>query len=259
MLPVAAAFALAGLRQQLVYRVANAAGLFTNLMFLIFRTGVMEACFTHTSQIGGLDPLGATSFAAITQATLMVSPQWGTMGLTSDVRSGQIVVVLQRPIDPYIAYAAVRLGSSLFMVFGRMLPILIVSWLMGLLSPPTPTCALGFCLSLTWGAIVALELQILVECSSFWLDSDKGVRMLVFGVGTMASGLLLPLSWYPDLLQSVFRALPFSATLNTPTEIWLGMASCSAMGAQIAWVVALGVAGRGLLALGLRRLAAHGG
>lgn len=257
---VAAAFLSAGFRQQLAYRTANAAGLFTNLMFLSFRTGVMAACFEHQSSISGLDPMSAVSFAAITQACLMVAPQWGTLGLSADIRSGQIAVVLQRPVDPYLAYVSTRLGTSLFMVFGRMIPILGISWLFGVLAlPPSPSAAVGFCLSLILSALVAVAIQLIVESASFWLLSDHGMRMLTYGLGVTSSGLLLPLSWYPDTLQMVFRAMPFAETLNTPTEIWLGLASPVALLRQLSWVIALVIVGKGLLTMGLRKLSLHGG
>lgn len=259
MLSAAAAFLGATFRQQTTYTVANLSGLFTNVMFLVFRAGVLEASFGHTDRIGGMTPLQATGFAAITQALLMVVPAWGQMGLAADVRSGQIAVALLRPVDPFVVLLAQRLGISLFYVFGRMLPILGLALAAGLLPLPSPTAALLFPVSLLLGAVVAIEIWVLLECSAFWLQTDMGVRQLVLGVSTLASGLLLPLSWYPDALQRLFWALPFSSTLAIPTELWLGMRGPEALLQQLGWVVLLAVAGRGALALGLRRLTINGG
>jgi ABC-2 type transport system permease protein len=259
MLPAAASFVGATFRQQRAYAVANLAGLFTNLMFLVLRTEVMQACYGHSAVLGGLTPVQATSYAALTQAMLMVAPQWGVTGLGADVRSGQIAVALLRPVDPYVIYLAQRLGVSLYYVFGRMLPVLLVSLLTGLLLPPSPAGLLSWALALSLGAVVAIQLQLLVECSSFWLQSDHGVRSLLTGVGAAASGLLLPLSWYPGPLQALFRALPFSCTMAVPTELWLGTAGPETLLLPLFWIVALGLIGRGLLELGLRRLVVNGG
>jgi ABC-2 type transport system permease protein len=201
----------------------------------------------------------ATAYAALTQARLMVAPQWGQTGLGADVRSGQIAVALLRPVDPYVIFLAQRLGVSLYYVFARMLPILLVSLLAGMLLPPSPAGLLLWALSLALGAVVAIQLQILVECSSFWLHSDQGVRAAVTGLGAAASGLLLPLSWYPGVLQALSRALPFSCTMAVPTELWLGTAGPETLLLPLAWVLLLGLLGRGVMALGLRRLVVNGG
>ena len=103
MLSVAAAFARASFQQQLAYRVANWAGLFTNSAFLLFRASAFRACYAHRASIGGLDLADATTFVAVTQAILMVAPQWGAIGVAADVRSGQIAVDLLRPMDLFLS------------------------------------------------------------------------------------------------------------------------------------------------------------
>ena len=48
------AHASASLKQQLAYRFANRAGLFTNVFFLLFRAYALRACYATRSEIGGL-------------------------------------------------------------------------------------------------------------------------------------------------------------------------------------------------------------
>lgn len=263
MLAVAAAFARASFQQQLAYRVANWAGLFTNAAFLLFRCGVFTACYRNRSEIGGLSVLEATSFVTVTQAILMVAPVWGAVGLANDIRTGQIAVDLLRPIDLFTVTMARRLGISAYFAFARTVPLLALGAAAGLLGPPSPIGALAFLISVALGAWIGVAVLFLIETSSFWLESERGVRMIVLGLSTLPSGLLLPVGWYPEWLQTVFRATPFAYTLNLPAEIWLGQAAgrglFGALAVQLAWALAMTVLCRTALARGARRLQAVGG
>ncbi len=263
MLPVAAAFARASFQQQLAYRVANWAGLFTNAAFLLFRCGVFVACYRNRTSIGDYSVLDATSFVTVTQAILMVAPVWGAVGLASDVRTGQIAVDLLRPVDLFAVTMARRLGISAYFVFARTIPLLAIGAGLGLLAPPSPLGALAFLVSVALGAWIGVAVLFLVEASSFWLESERGVRMIVVGLSTLPSGLLLPVDWYPGWVQTLFRATPFAYTLDLPAAIWLGQttghALAVALAVQVGWALAMTGLCRFALARGARRLQAVGG
>ncbi|MCB9686367.1 MAG: ABC-2 family transporter protein [Alphaproteobacteria bacterium] len=263
MLSVLTAFARASFRQQAAYRVANAAGLATNAMFLAFRVAALSACYGHRDVIGGFSPADATTFAVVTQATLMVAPVWGTLGLANDVRTGQIAVELLRPVDPYAVALARRLGASLWFAGGRMVPLLLVGAALGALSPPEDLlAALVFLPSLAMSAVVGTSLLFLIELSAFWLESERGVRMVVTGVAGVASGLLLPLSWYPPAVATALAWSPWAAVLDAPARIWVGVSPqelVRTLVLQAGWVVAVALLTRLVLARATRHLQIAGG
>lgn len=263
-LPVAAAFARAAFQQQLAYRVANWAGLFTNTAFLLLKAGVYTACYAERASIGGLDLRAATTFATVTQAALMVAPQWGAVGLAADVYTGQVAVDLLRPVDLFTVTMARRMAVSAYYAFARLVPVLAFGALAGLLAPPASLAAgLGFLASLAVGAWIGNAILFCIEASSFWLESEKGVRMFVLGLSVLPSGLLLPVAWFPPGAQGLLRATPFAYTINLPVEIWLGRAHGAglawALAVQLGWALALTVLAKVALARGARRLQIVGG
>jgi len=236
------AFARAAFQQQFAYRVANWAGLSTNTFFLFFRAYVLGAC-TAAGPIGGYAQSEAISYAAVSQALLMVVPQWGVVGVASSVRTGQIAVDLLRPIDFYGLYLARRLGISAYYLTVRMGPLLLIGWLGGVLEAPAwwalPALALSVCL----GAVIANSLLFLIEMSSFWLENETGVRYTVLGCASLLGGLVLPLAFFPPWVQDLSRLLPFEYTLYLPAQIWLGKHTGGdllwALLAQCAWAVGM--------------------
>ncbi|MEZ4235721.1 MAG: ABC-2 family transporter protein [Myxococcota bacterium] len=261
MAPLLAA-ARARYRQLAAYAVANRAGAFTNGLFLVFRAHLFQACF-DAGRIGGLTPLQATGYAAVTQALLMVCPQWVNVGLADTVRSGQIAVELLRPADFVWLHFAGRAGASAFYLVHRTLPLLVFAYAIGLAPAPSPW-SLALCLVVVpLAAVVANALLFLVEVSSFWLESDRGVRYLLVGVALLPSGLSLPLSWFPAPVQALFLATPFPYTLHLPAEAFIGRIGPEqavwAVGAQLAWAIGLVAASRWAFSRGVRRLVVLGG
>jgi len=118
-------------------------------------------------------------------------------------------------------------------------------------------------LSVVCGAWIANSLLFLVEVSSFWLESDRGVRYGVMGVTNLFSGVILPISFFPEWAQSLSRILPFEYSLYLPVRIYLGKLEggslLDALATQLIWVVGLGLLCRLVFALGTRRLVVHGG
>ncbi|MEZ4653667.1 MAG: ABC-2 family transporter protein [Candidatus Eisenbacteria bacterium] len=254
----------AAIRLQLVYRVANWSGLFTNSFFLFFRAYGLRACFAGRSTVGDLDITGVVTYVTVSQALLMVIPQWGRVEVAESVRTGQIGVDLCRPVDFYATYLAKRLGISAYYVAFRFLPLMAVGLVAGLLAPPADWTLLPvFAVTVALGAWVANSLLFLVEVSAFWLGSERGVRYLVLGGGNLLSGLILPLSFMPDSVQALSRGLPFEYTLYLPVRVYLGdfggWSLPSALGMQLFWAVALALSCRLALAAGVRKLVVQGG
>src|SRR5690606_8245317 len=124
LLDACAAVFTTAIRRQLAYRVANWSGLFTNAFFLFFRAYALRACYGERAVIGGLSATDIVTYVTVSQALLMVIPQWGRVEVAESVRSGQVAVDLCRPLDYFAAFLSKRLGVSAYYVLFRFLPLL---------------------------------------------------------------------------------------------------------------------------------------
>lgn len=264
LLDACTAIFVTAIRRQLAYRVANWSGLFTNAFFLFFRAYALRACYGERASIGGLTAGDIVTYVTVSQALLMVIPQWGRVEVADSVRSGQVAVDLCRPLDYFAAFLSKRLGVSAYYVAFRFVPLMGIGLAAGLLYPPSDWRVFpAFLLAVMSGAWIANALLFLVEVSAFWLGSERGMRYLFIGAGSLFSGLILPVSFLPEAMQTFSLALPFEYTLYLPVQIYLGSLSGDALGSaiaiQLAWVVGLSILCRAILAAGVRKLVIHGG
>lgn len=251
-------------RLRMAYRMAAWAGLATNLFFLFIRCGVMEALYRVKPTIAGYNLDQALTYTTVTQSLLMVAPQWGEVGVSARVRTGQIATDLCRPVNFTLLFFAGQMGASAFQLVARCLPILLVGWMVGYLGVlPSPELWAPAVLSILLAAWVADAILFLVEASSFWMESDKGVRRIVLALSGFFAGLLIPVAYFPEWLQMVGDWLPFAQTLNSPAHIFVGAVTPSEawllVAVQTAWAIGLTLLCHAALRLGTRRLVVAGG
>lgn len=260
------AYFVLAIKHRLAYRVANWAGLFTNTFFLIFRATALAAAVgsSATGLVAHHDVMSIMGYATVSQALLMICPQWGLSGLGERIQSGEITSDLLRPVNFVWLHLSRKLGESAYYVVMRSIPILLLGWALGYLAAPQSWWVLvPFTISVVLGALIAHGIILFMGCTAFWLESEMGPYRIVLGLTALLSGLILPVAFFPEWLQSISAWLPFQYTLYAPTEIGLGQLQGAALWdmllAQGCWAVVMLVMCQLAFLAGSRRLVSNGG
>ena len=90
-----------------------------------------------------------------------------------------------------------------------------------------------------------------------------GMNMAKEAILGFLSGQLIPISFFPEVLQRIFDFLPFSSMIYTPVMVYLGKYSGTelvfVLGKQLLWMVLLYAFGTFLWSRITRRLVVLGG
>jgi ABC-2 type transport system permease protein len=128
---------------------------------------------------------------------------------------------------------------------------------------PAPAELLAFLPAIGLALIISFAFSFCVNLSAFWLLDNSGVAMLANIILGFFSGFLLPLAFFPPVLQAVARALPFQAITALPVQIFLGQIGPADLAAtlllQLAWAVALVALGLAIQAAAMRKVVIQGG
>ncbi|OUR93510.1 hypothetical protein A9Q84_18735 [Halobacteriovorax marinus] len=262
--PALLAFAKTSYKKQLAYRIANWSGLFTNFVFLFIRAGVFIACYENRDVVAGLAIIDTLTYLTLTQSFFTLMPHLGSMGLSEHIISGQIAIELNRPLNFYLIYMAKRVGIFFYYFMFRFFPILIIGSLFGLLRLPTSFLSMPlFFLSIFLGFWIAVSIMFLIESTAFWFDSDRGLKVCMYGFFTFFSGLLIPLNYFPAWILKITKILPFAYTFNAPSQIYLGIQTNQELLhnfiGQILWAVVLTASCLKILSIGDKKVVLHGG
>ncbi|WP_435840825.1 ABC transporter permease [Streptomyces cinnamoneus] len=263
-----AAVAVSGFRRYATYRVATAAGLFTNTVFGFIVAYTFIALWNERPHLGGYDQAQALTFVWVTQALLGAACLIGggfQEELQERIRSGDIAVDLYRPADLQLWWLANDLGRAVFQLLGRgVVPLLVGALCFELALPSDPLTWLVFLLSVLLGVVVGFGLRYLVALCAFWLLDGSGVNTLNGLLSIFFSGTLLPLAVFPGTFGEIVRMLPWAAMLQVPADVLLGRHGgaggvAAALGFQAVWAVLLLAAGRSVQAVATRKVVVQGG
>ncbi|WP_431959685.1 ABC transporter permease [Actinacidiphila sp. bgisy160] len=262
-----ATVAASGFRRHATYRVATAAGVFTNTVFGFITAYTYIALWHERPHLGGYDQSMALTYVWIGQALFATSSLMGggfQDELIERVRSGDIAVDLHRPADLQAWWLAADLGRAGYQLIARgVVPMACGALAFDLALPASPATWACFLLSVALGVVVSFALRYLVVLSVFWLMDGTGI-VAVSGLSTLFfSGMLLPLNAFPGELAAITLLLPWSALLQVPADILLGRhtgaALAAALGFQAVWAVLLLGAGRLLQSAATRKVVVQGG
>lgn len=255
------AVARATARRYSTYRIATLAGVLETSVAAMIRAFVLVAVVRTIGGVGGMSPREAATFAFLAGA--IEQTLWITVPLDIDarIRTGDVIVDLQRPVDFQLWWLAHDAGRAACMVLTRGVPPFLFGMVvLGIEAPASVASAGLFVVALALGFTVSYAWRFLVTLTGFWLLDTRGAHSLAGGIVTVASGALLPLTLLPDGMARVARVLPFAAMVQTPFDVFTGERSAiAALAGQAAWAVVLLVVGRVVLRRAVTKLVVQGG
>jgi ABC-2 type transport system permease protein len=97
---------------------------------------------------------------------------------------------------------------------------------------------------------------------SFWIENTYGIRFTIRVIMEVLAGAIIPLSFFPGVLQKIFLLLPFQFLIYLPMKIYLGKISLSQIPFEIlregGWIVGFGILNLFIWKRGIRQYVAQG-
>lgn len=250
-------------QQQVTYRAAMLAGLFTNSVFGIILGSVMLAFYgsLENRSVEGWSANDAITLIWINQSLLMVIFLWGWWDVARTIQTGSIATDLLRPISWYGFWLSRDFGRALAAIFLRMIPTLAIGWVLFDISlPASPARAGWFLAAVALSVWVSFSIRLLTNLTAFWLIDHRGTAAILLTLSTFLSGMVMPIDFFPEPLQTIAELLPFQATNMAPNNAYLGKGDpLTILGTQLSWVVVLAALCWLVLKRGERRLVVQGG
>lgn len=259
-----AAVAVGGFRRYATYRVATAAGVFTNTVFGVILVSVYLALWDVKPHLGGYGPEQAVTYVWLGQALLTPLATGGggfEDELMERIRNGDVAIDLYRPADLQLWWLATDLGRALFQLLGRgVVPFVFGALFFRVALPSDVLTWAGFLLTVLLAMLVGFGIRYLVALAAFWMLDGTGALQVARFTGMFWSGMLLPLNVFPGTLGEVARVLPWAALLQAPADVLVGHAPVAATVAfQAAWAFVLLALGRAVQSAATRRVVVQGG
>lgn len=228
----------------LAYRINYYSGI------LIYSLNIGVNYFTWMAIYGNGDSLGG--FTA-TQMTSYVAVSWMARAfyfnnldreISTDIRDGSIAIQFIRPYNYVLVKMMQGLGEGMFRFLLFMIPGMAIAMLLFPVQLPTaPSAWAGFLVMLFFSFLINSQINIITGLSAFFVENNEGMMRMKRVIVDLFSGLIVPISLFPDWLSSILKVLPFQAITYLPGSVFTGrvqgVAIWNVLGIQIVWFLAL--------------------
>lgn len=248
------------------YRAAAIAGIGTQIFWGLIRMMIIEAFYRSSTAPQPMSLHDAITYIWLGQALLRMMPMTANPDpdIRQMIRTGSVAYELTRPLDLYSLWFSRSLAERLAPTLLRVGPqFAIAIALFGMSTPPSLASFAAWFVTTCGAALLVSSLTTLVTITLLWTISGEGISRLLPSVAMSLSGLIIPLPLYPDWAQSALKLLPFSSMADAPFQLYIGSLApanvIAVLAHQAIWTAIFILAGRTLLARGVRRLETQGG
>lgn len=260
------------MREEVQYRAAALAGLFTQVVFGFIILMTLLAFYRSSTVPSPLGVIQTVAYVWLAQAMLGLMP-WNVDPIALQaIRTGDVVQDLLRPVGLYGMWFSRALAWRVVRTALRFVPMVLLAGLVfplvgleryAMPAPASVIAAVLFVVAVVLSALVSTAVTLLMQVVMLWTVSPDGVLRLVPAMTIVLSGGLVPLPLFPDWVQPFMAVQPLRGLVDTPTRIYSGdlvaAEAWMALGWSAGWIVVLVLVGRWGLERGVRRLVVAGG
>lgn len=228
----------------LAYRVNYYSGI------LIYTLNIGVYYFTYKAIYGGNETLGG--FTA-TQMTTYIAVTWMARAfyfnnldreISTDIRDGSIAVQFIRPYNYVLVKMMQGFGEGVFRFLMFMIPGMAIALLLFPIElPKDPYAWAGFLTMLFFSFLINSQINVITGLLAFFVENNEGMMRMKRTLVDLFSGLIVPISLFPDWLAGVLKLLPFQAITYLPGSVFTGRVQgvgiWNVLGIQAVWFVIL--------------------
>ena len=207
------------------YRAAALGGLVTQVFFgLVY-------IFLYTTLYAGESPeMLRDTITYVWLQQMFFRMMFSTDGeLTNLIMNGGIAYMLVRPVDQHRFWVCRDVGGRLVGAMMRLIPMVAIQFLLPKelrISLPDGWLSLvQFGTSLLLGCVCLCELMSILDAINMKTLDKRGVSAILNLTMMTFSGNVIPLTLFPDSLQTLIRYQPFAQALDAPIRMYQSCAS----------------------------------
>jgi len=260
-------FTRVGFVNILAFRLRYFTGIFTYLINVTVYYFIWTAVYGPAGggqQIAGYDLGQMITYVAV--GWIMRSFYWNTIDqeMAYEVLEGKIAMALIKPISVQGMWLARAMGESVFRLGMLTAPTAVaITLIFPVRGPASWTNAALFLVGVVGSFFLMGAINFMIGTTAIRLKSILALIRAKYWLIELLSGVLIPISFFPDRARAIMSWLPFQHIAFTPLELYLGklgpQEAAVALATQWGWVVALVWLGHLWWRRSARKITIHGG
>jgi ABC-2 type transport system permease protein len=198
-------------------------GFVTGLFIMAFHIFLWNSVYAHTAEVGGMTLNQILNYFLLVQTVSTVTSTRIDREISRGITRGEILNRLIRPSNLYMQSIFSHIGSVAWNLLLSGVPVFILSlFLIQVAFPGSFLLFMIFIYSVLLGLLISYNINFLAGITAAWVRGSEGITHAKDFLMMVCAGSILPLSFYPPVLQHIFSWMPFRYVISVPITIYLG-------------------------------------
>jgi ABC-2 type transport system permease protein len=218
---IAGAIAFVTYKEWAVYRTHSMISIFVGPMYYLVQLFIWRAVYTSEGVIAGMslgDMLRYYAAVALIGYLTMDFADWNLQML---IRTGKYLNFSLKPMNHRFFALSQKLGHRTLGLIYEVIPVALIFVLVFRIDI-MPENLLLTAISVLFSFFINFFVNYSIGLLGFWFTQTGGIKGLYTLLVSAFSGVLLPITFYPQLIQKVILFLPFSYITYVPAMVWTG-------------------------------------
>lgn len=238
------AFSIGSLKKDMAYKANILMGIIGNIIIVSVTFFLWKAIYSSSSKgiMNGFNINEMLVYVMITFVISLITFSNCKFIVGDEVRQGSIAMELIKPINYRKRVMFMSFGAFIFNFLFLFLPgfIIVIAYsfykgiYIGIMQ------IILFLISIFLGFLINSYYNYIFGLLAFKFYNVWGISQIANAIVMLISGSLIPLTFFPSVVEKIFNILPFSSIIYTPAMIYLGKYSVfealKAILIQIIWV-----------------------
>jgi len=237
-LKVIKAVALVTYKEWSAYRTHSMVSIFVGPVYFIVQYYIWTAVYSGKTSLNGMELSEMLTYFGITTLIGYITMDFADWNLQMLVRTGKFLTFALRPIHHRFFALSQKIGHRILGLFFEFIPCLFIfGFIFKInLSPANYGWTI---ISVVLAFLMNLYLNYTIGLTAFWLVQATGVRRVYLLLQSIFSGGLVPLVFFPKILQKLLLFLPFQYVSYVPAMVFIGRYTLAGVSIPIPQIVGL--------------------
>ena len=203
------------------YRSHSMVSIFVGPVYFVVQYFIWTAVYGGAQSLNGIELSQMIRYFGATALIGYLVMDFADWNLNMLVQSGKFLTFALRPLNHRFFALSQKAGHRVLGFVVEFIPcLLIFTLLFGIDMRPA---YLGWTIvSIALAYLMHFFVNYCLGMASFWIVQTDGIRSFYSLAGSIFSGMLIPLVFFPKPLQIIQFFLPFQYTLYVPAMVFLG-------------------------------------
>ncbi len=235
---IARSVAFVTYKEWAAYRTHSMVSIFVGPAYYLVQFFIWRAVYSGQGQLAGLtlsDMLSYYAAAALIGYLTMDFADWNLQML---IRTGKYLNFALKPMNHRFFAFSQKLGHRTLGLLYEVLPVALIFGLVFRINLMPRHLPLTI-LSVMFSFLINFYIHYAIGLLGFWFTQTGGIRSVYALLVSVFSGVLLPLTFYPEAVQRVMMFLPFQYITYVPAMVWTGRYLIGSQSIPLTLIVAI--------------------